>query len=197
MLYGLSATVRYPARTAQMVGVVEIHLGTLAGIRNQMHRTEKLTVFRPDGRRHLFRYRLKGDSQLLDRHFPVHDAVHVIRFKPPTVHLRKALAEQPVGPRVETVGVRQIEAHIQAAVPYAGGNALHARKGGRVLYAVFFHHQLYNEEVCVLLPLMLVHFYSLLQIANLAHRENVMHSSLIWYNVCRRRLCRFGILPPC
>ena len=63
----------------------------------------------------------------LRRDFPVHDAVHVIRFKHPTVHLRKALAERSVGPRVETVGVRQVDAHIQAAGPYAGGNALHAR----------------------------------------------------------------------
>ena len=155
VLHGCPRRVGNPARTAKVVAMVVIHLGTLTDIGNLMHRTDKLTVFRPDGHQHLFRYRLKGNSQLLDIRRPIHDAVHVIRFKHPTVHLGKALAEQPVGPRVETVGVRQIEAHIQAAVPYAGGNALYARKGGRVLYAVFFHHQLYNEEVCVLLPLML------------------------------------------
>ncbi len=35
--------------------------------------------------------------------------------------------------------------------------AFFAREGRLVLYAVFFHHQWYNEEVCLLLPSMPFH----------------------------------------
>ena len=137
MLYGLSTTVRYPAGTAEVVRVVEVHLPLLSVVAVELHRVDHIlerVVKEIHSCLHLAGDAVNWVAKLLFRKPVAQYAVDVVPIKRTAVHLFKALAKQRVSPRQKSVAVTDSVTHgIQAAAAEPCGHPL---RPGIVMFGV-------------------------------------------------------------